>query len=123
MKDQNYFILTIPTGSNFSRKIVFSYLYFSICGFLVVTCDWKDSYSRKSCHVVMYLTPLLVHLIWPSGETKLRGYLGNELLTVWVSVCSILVFDETTSPLQCSFDAFISSSRQGLKIDRTRLHG
>ena len=27
MKDQNYFILTIPTGSNFSRKIVFSYLY------------------------------------------------------------------------------------------------
>ena len=27
MKDQNYFILTIPTGSNFSRNIVFSYLH------------------------------------------------------------------------------------------------
>ena len=36
----------------------------------MVTKGWNEGYSRKVCHVVMYLTPFLVHLAWPSNDAS-----------------------------------------------------
>jgi len=55
----------------------FFLLVFTICGFFVVTCNWKDSYSRKCCHVVMYLTPILIQLTWRSSSSE------NTLPSIW----------------------------------------
>ena len=86
----------------------FFMVVFGICGFFVVTCDWKDSYSRKSCHVVMYLTPLLVHLIWPSDERKLPG-IWEMSWTVWFQFIPFLLlmkpFRRCSALLMLSFRA------------------
>ena len=86
----------------------FFMVVFGICGFFVVTCDWKDSYSRKSCHVVMYLTPLLVHLIWPSDERKLPG-IWEMSWTVWFQFVPFLLlmkpFRRCSALLMLSFRA------------------
>ena len=46
------------------------WVVFSACGLAVVTKGWNEGYSRKVCHVVMYLTPFLVHLAWPSNDAS-----------------------------------------------------
>ena len=45
------------------------WLVFSLCGLAVVTKGWNEGYSRKVCHVVMYLMPFLMHLAWPSNAS------------------------------------------------------
>ena len=46
------------------------WVVFAACGLAVVTKDWNVGYSRKVCHVVMYLTPFLIHLTWPTTTTS-----------------------------------------------------
>ena len=66
--------------THFWTKLVFQqlaiWLVFSLCGLAVVTKGWKEGYSRKVCHVVMYLMPFLMHLAWPSDR-------ANGMPTVW----------------------------------------
>ena len=57
---------------------LFFVIVFTVCGFFVSTYDWKDSYSRRCCHVAMYLTPLLIHLMWSSPMERV-----NRLPGVW----------------------------------------
>ena len=59
--------------THFWTKLVFQqlaiWLVFSLCGLAVVTKGWNEGYSRKVCHVVMYLMPFLMHLAWPSNAS------------------------------------------------------
>lgn len=58
------------------------WIVFSCCGLLVVTKGWNEGYSRKICHVVMYLMPFLMHIVWPKdngGESP-----KNALPSIWV---------------------------------------
>ena len=65
------------------------WVVFSACGLAVVTKGWNEGYSRKVCHVVMYLTPFLVHLAWPrsndaSDETQsTNAPIWDMSWTVW----------------------------------------
>ena len=63
------------------------WLVFSLCGLAVVTKGWNEGYSRKVCHVVMYLMPFLMHLAWPgsagsAGESKMPT-IWTMSWTVW----------------------------------------
>ena len=78
MSDENEAGARVAGGSaassTFWTKLVAQQLaiwvVFSACGLAVVTKGWNEGYSRKVCHVVMYLTPFLVHLAWPSNDAS-----------------------------------------------------
>ena len=57
------------------------WLVFSLCGLAVVTRGWNEGYSRKVCHVVMYLMPFLMHLAWPGSSST--DETSSRAPTVW----------------------------------------
>ena len=61
------------------------WVVFASCGLAVVTQDWNEGYSRKVCHVVMYLTPFLMHLAWTStrGGDASSPSSGPNMPTIW----------------------------------------
>ena len=60
------------------------WLVFSLCGLAVVTRGWNEGYSRKVCHVVMYLMPFLMHLAWPrSSEAHSDETSSANAPSVW----------------------------------------
>ena len=60
------------------------WVVFSVCGLAVVTKGWNEGYSRKVCHVVMYLMPFLMHMVWPKQDGNDGASSNSQLPTVWV---------------------------------------
>ena len=60
------------------------WVVFSVCGLAVVTRGWNEGYSRKVCHVVMYLMPFLMHMVWPKQDGNDGASSNSQLPTVWV---------------------------------------
>ena len=60
------------------------WLIFSACGLAVVTRGWNEGYSRKVCHVVMYLMPFLMHLAWRDDDGSSSGDEGSDAMpSIW----------------------------------------
>jgi phytol kinase len=77
-------------GANFWTKLaaqqMMIWLVFSCCGLAVVTKGWNAGYSRKVCHVVMYLMPFLMHFLWPGSDavgSRSTPTLWTMSWTVW----------------------------------------
>ena len=78
---------TVETRSFWAKLLAqqaLVWLIFSACGLAVVTRGWNEGYSRKVCHVVMYLMPFLMHLAWRDDDGSSSGDEGSDAMpSIW----------------------------------------
>ena len=108
MSDENEAGARVAGGSaassSFWTKLVIQQLaiwvVFSACGLAVVTKGWNEGYSRKVCHVVMYLTPFLMHLAWPSNDASADAGMPSIWDMSWTVWFQFLPFYLQIKPLR-----------------------